>query len=285
MMCSELRIKISPAGWSWKGLQKPAFHLRRVRLVATSASSQIWRHCQPRSLDEIVVDFRTDGPVCDFKRDSKARIRVGLCTKPNSYDQLAYQFAHEFCHVIANHSRGGQHHDASHANQWLEESLCEAASIFALKNMTDEWNNHREFATWKTGDNNTYYPCLLAYAQGILESTKERLPDGGDFQAWFEGRRQFLQSNPIALQDNKQVKEELRNDFKVIATRLLPLLEANPENWDSVSYLNFAPSNNYLTLADHLTAWKAACPDKHLKFVESVESLFLLSSESNCREE
>jgi hypothetical protein len=280
-MSAEPNIVVEPLGWPMDGLKNPPWHVNRVRLVASSSASSLWRFCEPRNLAPIVVYPRKEGPLCDFKHDSRGRARVGLNVKPNRYDQLAFQFAHEFCHVMAIHSRVGQRHDVRHSNHWLEESLCETASLFALRKMTSEWEQHSEFSTWETGDGKPYSPSHQVYAQKRIDSALLRLPSEQGFQPWFEGRHQFLRDHPIAIEKDKQIEAELREDYTVIATRLLPLLEANPENWEAISFLNLTQHKDGKLLAEHLEGWKAVCPEKYRQFVGSIERTFVPSAVSN----
>lgn len=274
-MSAELNIVVEPLGWPMEGLRNPPWHVNRVRLVAASSARSLWRFCEPRNLAPIVVYPRKEGPLCEFKHDSRGRARVGLNVKPNRYDQLAFQFAHEFCHVMAIHSRVGQRHDVSHSNHWLEESLCETASLFALRKMTNEWEQHSDFSTWKTGDGRPYSSSHQVYAQKRIDSALARLPSEQDFDPWFKEKEQFMRDHPISIENDKGTRDRLREDFTVIASRLLPLLEANPENWEALSYLNLTPHHINKPLADHLEDWKAVCPDRLKPFIEDLKRLFM----------
>lgn len=84
-----------------------------------------------------------------------------------------------------------------------------------------------------------------------------------------------MRDHPIAIENDKGTRDRLREDFTVIASRLLPLLEANPENWEALSYLNLTPHRNNKALADHLEDWKAVCPDRLNPFIEDLKRLFM----------
>ena len=222
-MSAGVNIVVDPLKWPLKGLTNPPFHLKRLRLVAASASEQLWRYCEPRDLAQIVVYSRKEGPLCNFARDSKGRVRVGLKAEPNDaalgvaslvrtgaaanqpaksgsrlndYSKMAFQFAHEFCHVIAVHSREGQRHDNRHPNHWLEESLCETASLFALRKMAVEWPQHPEYGRWTTGEGKPYAPSLQTDAQNRIDSALLQVAFEEDFQAWFDRREPFLRDPP-----------------------------------------------------------------------------------------
>jgi hypothetical protein len=62
------------------------------------------------------------------------------------------------------------------------------------------------------------------------------------------------------------VVRELNN---VVASRLLPVFEADPSGWEAVSYLNLGRRGaaKDLSLAEHLADWREACPARHRPFV------------------
>ena len=280
-MSGEPSVVVEPIGWPVPAQGSSRPNVNPLRMVTSSAAGQIWRHCDDRPLPQIVIYPRNQGPHCDFKRDTKDRVRVGLKTALNLYAQQAYQFAHEFCHVIANHSRENQRHDAEHANDWIEECFCEVASLFALRRMAEEWPQHKSFWSWTTAAGEKFAPELHAYAQKQIEKALVRLPLDQDLLGWLESREQFMRDHPVAIEKDKQIEAELREDYTVIATRLLPLLEANPENWEAISFLNLTQHKDGKLLAEHFEDWKAVCPEKYRQFVGSIERTFVPSAVSN----
>jgi hypothetical protein len=112
-----------------------------ITAVLQSAASEIWRHCRRIRLEGIDVYHRTDHPQTDFKRTSSGRIAIGLATQGPYWAQYSFQFAHEFCHALANYGNNPRQlvRYQRYANLWLEESLCETASLFALRAMSRSW--------------------------------------------------------------------------------------------------------------------------------------------------
>ena len=84
--------------------------------------------------------------------------------------------------VLADHANDWRRawHNVGHANKWLEESLCETASLFALRAMGKRWETEPPFGNWKS-----YAPKLTEYAQKRLDDPKVQLPAGKGFIEWF----------------------------------------------------------------------------------------------------
>jgi hypothetical protein len=70
--------------------------------------------------------------------------------------------------------------EKSYARQlWFEESLCETASFFALREVIHTWEKAPHYPNW-----NTYAPSLKSYVQAIIDDPENMLPTGKNFQTW-----------------------------------------------------------------------------------------------------
>lgn len=70
-----------------------------------------------------------------FFRSTDALVfEVNLTARDRRWSQFAYQFGHEFCHILSGHDRL-----RSNPNNWFHESLCELASLFVLRRMAERW--------------------------------------------------------------------------------------------------------------------------------------------------
>ena len=94
--------------------------------VLNSAALEIKQYC-PGTV-RIDVYHRTDHPQTDFEKSADDRITIGLTASGTHWAQYSFQFAHEFCHTVANFSNNPGGRYPLHENFWLEESLCETAS-------------------------------------------------------------------------------------------------------------------------------------------------------------
>ena len=114
-----------------------------IAVVLRSAASELFRYCPHTHLDGIDVYYRSDHPEIDSKRTPGGRIAMALSARDTHWAQYSFQFAHEFCHALANYANSSQQTipDTPNPNLWLEESLCETSSLFALRAMSSTWEN------------------------------------------------------------------------------------------------------------------------------------------------
>src|SRR5213076_2579399 len=122
-----------------------------VTAVLQSAAGELSRYWPGTQLPSIDVYHRADHPQTDSRRGAGNWIAVGLTARDNHWAQYSFQFAHEFCHALANYSNSSRPlvRYPRHANLWLEESLCETASLFALRAMGRSWETDPPYPVWR----------------------------------------------------------------------------------------------------------------------------------------
>jgi hypothetical protein len=160
--------------------------------------------------------------------------------------QMAYQFSHEFCHVLANPT--SMQRDEFF---WIEEVLCETASIFALRSMASKWVTTPPYPNWAV-----YSENLCAYARERIAIGCKILSPSADISAWLAGRLPDLKKNP-----------QLREDNTAVAVRLLPIFEQEPSAWAVVFHLHAFRRDPMLDLANFMKTWSQSCPTVSSKFV------------------
>ncbi len=250
---AELQIGVERGAWGEAG---PA----DIAKVAASAAGEIWQYCPHSRIESIRIYHRADYPQTDFGRGPDGCIRIGLAAENPRWAQFAFQFAHEFCHALAQHSEAGIRgwHEPKHANLWLEESLCETASLFALRRMSETWKTRAPYPNWRS-----YSAALASYAADRLALPAHQLPAGLTFKEWFAKHENALRANA-----------SLREKNVIVATQLLPLFEAAPENWEAVTFLNHGPRVKGKTTVRKLADWQAAAPAAHRAFIARVGAIF-----------
>jgi hypothetical protein len=228
--------------------------------VLQAAGTEIWRHCPRTQLDGIDVYHRADHPQTDFKRTSGGRISIGLSSRDTYWAQYCFQFAHEFCHTLANfsdHPRRSERFPPT-ANLWLEESLSETASLFTLRALSRSWRSAPPYPLWRD-----YAPSFNDYVEKRLALPENHLPTGTPFLVWFHENQGALRQNPA-----------MRDRNTIIATQLLPLFEVEPQGWEALTFLNRGASDENQSLARHLAEWRSQCPSDLRPFISKLAAVF-----------
>lgn len=183
-----------------------------------------------------------------------------LSARDTRWAQYSFQFAHEFCHALANYANSSQQTipDRSNTNLWFEESLCETASLFCLRAMSRTWQVSPPYPAFRA-----YAPWLSDYAQQRLALPEHRLPAGTSFAYWFHRHEPALRKDAGHRDSNT-----------IIAAQLLPIFETEPAGWEAVTFLNRGSSNGQESLSEHFTRWRANCPNRLRPFVSKLAAVF-----------
>ena len=117
--------------------------LEDMKEVCVSAAETIWSHLPgDDSLAPIYVRRSEHGPMVLFQRGEGNEHIVKLDTADECWAQLAYQFAHEFCHILCNYR------EDPNPQCWFEETLCHIASLYALRRMAQIWQTKAPYPNW-----------------------------------------------------------------------------------------------------------------------------------------
>ena len=175
---------------------------------------------------EVLASPATDmSPRTLFRASQHEPFRIQLTAKDRRWSQFAYQFAHEFCHVLS-----GYEHLRNNPNNWLHEAICELASMFTLRRMANRWRSHPPYGNWS--DDATH---LLAYADDVIARAASQAPPESEFTAWLMAEEKALRRDPY-----------LREKNAIVARRLLPAFEQQPNGWSAIMVL---PSSTADSLA------------------------------------
>lgn len=238
----ELVIRPSSSG-DWRA------DTENVEAVLRCAAMTLMPHFPERKLAPIHVEPR-GGPIVLFERGPMGEYQVRLATGETYWAQYAFQFAHEMGHILCDYQ------DTQHRNKWLEEAICETASLYALRSMAKTWKTDPPYENWRS-----YAPSLAAYADERLAAAK--LPRGKSLADWFADHEAELYQTSTNRELNL-----------VVAAQLLPLLEAEPQHWEAISWINTAQSPKSQTLADFLSDWESRSPERHRAFIRQIADRF-----------
>jgi hypothetical protein len=219
-----------------------------IRKVLESALAAYWKSFPGRALPGLEIHRSKSTPITLFERGPKGEIRIGLNVEGMFWAQFAYQFSHELCHVAC------RFREDVNPNQWLEETLCETASLDVLGRLSKSWASEPPYPNWRS-----FAPQFTTYREERLS----KLQAPADFTAWFREQEPALRKNPA-----------LRDLNTLMAARLLPLFEAEPGMWASVGALNSTPSHAEQTLAERLQGWSGSAEPAQRPFVRKVAAVF-----------
>lgn len=243
-----LDIRVGDNGWGNADKED-------VERVLYSVAAELEPYFPHGKLPPIKVEHGDDTPIALFEKVSGGQYVILLTAKDRHWSQLAYQFAHELTHVLSNFDNNALRQSKQQdPNQWFEEALCEAASLFALNQMAATWESAPPYPHWKD-----YAPALRRYAEQMKRESHRSLPTGISLANWFSKNENTVRTNPYQRASNE-----------IVATRLLALFEQHPEQWGAITYLNQDKQANSADIREYLQRWYDHCPDAHKDFVQQV---------------
>jgi hypothetical protein len=213
-----------------------------IRAICDSAARQLWRHFPDYDLEPFVVTRGRSGPIV-----------LRLDTSDSYWSQYAYQFGHEFCHILAGFKPGAPD------NLWFEETLCEMASLYVLRGMAREWKDNPPYRNWSS-----YRDSLRGYVDDVMLKRRHlREINTLGLPAFYRKYAAELAKNPT--------NRDLNGAMAIV---LLPLFEEQPEHWEAVRWLNHEARPENEPFAAYLTRWHNAVPERHREFVREIASLY-----------
>jgi len=205
----------------------------------------------------LVIQVKNDakhGPMTVYKRAPGGERIILLNTGGTSWAQYSYQYAHELCHalVMEKEFKGEQK-----GCFWFDEALCETASCYTMLRMTETWKTEPPYPNWKS-----FAPHLKGYVDDTMAryEREEALPVDMTLAQWFRKNEATLIANSTERKKNA-----------LVAKQLLPLLVADPSQWNAILYRHEKPCADF---TEYLQNWHAAVPEKHKAFVKKILDLF-----------
>ena len=224
-----------------------------IKKLCDSAGRELWKHFPDYKIEKFVIKRGNGGPITLYSRNDKGEIVIRLDTGNTLWCQYAYQFAHEFCHVLS----GFEEDDPG--NRWFEETLAETASIYAMRAMARAWKTDPPYSHW-----NNYRDALRDYSDKVIRKWSMI------HEIYEKGLAVFYQTHKTRL-----TKEPCDRELNgAMAQVFLKLFEEDPSRWGSVRWLNSTPSPKGETFQQYLTKWRNAAPEKHKPFITKVAGLY-----------
>jgi hypothetical protein len=225
-----------------------------IRAVLDSGLKEIWPHFKGHDIEPFVVVRGHADPAVHYQRNDRGEIVMELNTGGYYWAQYSYQFAHEFCHILSGFR------DGNTTTRWFEETICEMASLFVLQRMSETWLHDPPYENWCD-----FAPELKKY---FLTVQLERYVTLSEIKTL--GLAEFYKKHQTTLAKNP-VNRELNG---AMAGELLPLFKENPQNWESIRWLNAAQLPEGTSFEKTLRAWQSAAPERHKPLITNIASRF-----------
>ena len=133
-----VRIVVPPSNWG-EGRRKDV-----ETLISDTASHLLCLLRNPFVADIHVIPRPIDEyPEVMYRSPTETRYTIKLSARDRCWDKYAYQFAHEFCHVLSNYELLQKN-----PNNWFHEAICELASVFTLRCMAERWPSYPPYPNW-----------------------------------------------------------------------------------------------------------------------------------------
>ncbi len=252
---SRIAIHVEQGDWG-------AARTQDIETVLKSVADVLVPYFPQRASSRVLVASSRQGPRVLLRKTPDGAFLVLLNVQDTRWDQFAYQFSHELCHIFSNSEHRETSSDVvARDHQWFEEALCEAVSLFTLKQLASSWEHSPPYPHWKD-----YAPAFREYAERLLGEKHRRLQLDKSVARWYTENREVLGSNPY-----------LREKNEFLATQLIALLEEAPGSLEAIGYLNLEKSSFSKSFEAYLESWYSCCPEEIRDFARRVISLFTRS--------
>lgn len=241
-----LSIRVEGGGWGSACKED-------IESVLYSVADELLTRVPAKLTTPIVVTHTHRNPVALYHRGANGEYQVQLHARDQRWSQLAYEFAHELCHIMSNYEENVGADTVKH-NQWFEETLCEAASLHTLRSMAMTWESSADNSRWVE-----LAPALRKFADQLVAEGHRQLPADTPLAKWLSENEDRLRNDPY-----------LREKNEVVANLLLPLFEENRENWAALHYLNLDANDARNNLNQYLRNWYINAPQGHKSFIAKV---------------
>ena len=243
-----VNIVVPPSNWG-EGRRKDI-----EKLLIDTASHVVRLLRNPFAANIRVIPGPIDqDPITLYRSPTDTRYTIKLSARDDFWAQYAYQFAHEFCHVLSNYELLKKN-----LNNWFHEAICEIASVFTLRRMAERWSSNPLYQK-----NPGFTVSLDDYWKNRVSCPETQLPEGVSLDSW------LLHNEDMLRVAGYREKAE-RNKQYLVAYQLLPIFEEDPTGWNAV--LKLPTSKGYLK--EYLSDWYSLVDEEDKPFVARLSDAF-----------
>lgn len=248
VFAAPLAIDVQPGSWG-------NAHPRDIEAVLGSVAEVLLPHFPRHASARVSVAFSPHGPKVLVAKTADGAHRVLLSVQDRRWDQFAYQFAHELCHIFTNYDErpiASTSTALARDHQWFEEALCEAVSVVALQRLSAQWQHSPPRTGWQS-----YAPAFATYAARVMRAA----PAPESVAAWYQREQLALKRDPYRREKNAQ-----------FASALIELIDNMPGALEALGYLNLE-ARSHQSFGSYLAHWHDCCPAEQRAFAARVIAL------------
>lgn len=244
-----LKIKLSVSHDDWGDIQP-----KEIAILLQDTAFHINQLLRFPFEEKIrVVPSQVDHPKVLYRESPEDPYTIWISARDNYWCKFAYQFAHEFCHVLSGHENLKEN-----PNNWFHEAICELSSMFTIQRMSVRWRTHPAFPGQRD-----YAASLREYGQNLLNNQDAQLQANMSLHNWLSLYENELRQIPVN-------EKEQRNNQALVASHLLPVFQKTPNGWNAIRKL----PNSTDALANYLVAWYLTVDPEDKDFVARLSSAF-----------
>ena len=242
---ADLSITVEPnTGWG----NAPTSNIKRL-------CENVALHFQENLRDEhklngrLTIVYRAAGPAAYYRTffgGDSDEYKLGLKVTGNFWDRYAYQFGHEFCHLMHNHD------DMPNSqNSWFHEAICELANVWVLSEMGETWADRAPYPNWVG-----YRLNLTNYARNLINNPESQYADTG--AEWLKRWEDSMRSRTPGAFTYPRVSQ--------LSYKFLDIFQDNPEAWNAVRQM---PASNS-EMSEYMKEWYQDVDPEDKEFVEAI---------------
>lgn len=255
-----------------------------VEYLCQNVVDHFEKHLRPENeINESVNIYRTNVghnfATLDIS-DLEVRYKIGI--QPIEQDGIGYRikdffyliqpFAHEFLHILQDHSHELFDNEPD-PNLWLMEGIATMSSIWVLREMASEWKNGSKFGVnlWQAdGTGYNFSESFYFFANEIKKqhSISEAPED------WLEKYEDDLRKVSIS-------KKSAGLHFPVPPEQLvflfLPVFEENPKAWNIIPKMPFTKSK----VKNYMQEWYNNVDEQDTQYVKEIADVMKIEIDSS----
>lgn len=236
-----------------------------IKSVLVSVAEEFDKLTETSFPNAIQVCYSDDGPLlCNKVLPGDGRI-VLLKATSRHWAQFAFQFAHEYCHILTQAHKSYAYARLGYRFLWFEEALCELASWCVLQKMARTWRSNPPYSNWAS-----YSTALQKYATNRIDET----PAIGVAPSWFlQNLCALLDDYPRAYEDSTH--ERVARIRGCVLAKLLYDLSADENFWPAVVKINTWSNICQPDFQSFLNQWCTVLNDEEIKIVQTIRMILI----------